>query len=167
MRLGITGTFLLRSAAGNSVVSLRDMAVIVDANQIAAFYQGTDPDLNYLRSVVEGGKCRLHFGGKLRKEIQLVNGVEEWLAELDRAGRAKAIPDAAVDADEKTLSDSGICRSDDPHVLALARVGGARLLATDDGALMDDFRDRRIISTPRGNIYQYRTQVALVRKHSP
>ena len=36
-------------------------------------------------------------------------------------------------------------RSNDPHVLALARVSGARLLYAEDGDLMTDFKDKRFV----------------------
>ena len=43
--------------------------------------------------------------------------------------------------------------SDDEHVLALALVSGARLLYTNDAALISDFKNRTIVATPRGKIY--------------
>ena len=45
------------------------------------------------------------------------------------------------------------CKSDDEHVLALALVSGARLLYTNDPALIDDFGNREIVASPRGKIY--------------
>ena len=41
-----------------------------------------------------------------------------------------------------TLSDS--CRSNDPHVIALAQINGARLLYSNDEALQKDFGDKRL-----------------------
>ena len=46
-----------------------------------------------------------------------------------------------------------MCRSDDEHVLALAVVSGARLLYTNDTALIADFKNREIIANPRGKVY--------------
>jgi len=46
-----------------------------------------------------------------------------------------------------------ICRSDDIHILALARAGGARLLYTEDKDLKKDFKNKAIIDDPRGKIY--------------
>ena len=40
-----------------------------------------------------------------------------------------------------------------PHVLALALVSGARLLYTNDAALIDDFGNPEIVARPRGKIY--------------
>ena len=47
----------------------------------------------------------------------------------------------------------GVCKSNDLHVLALALVSGARLLYTNDTALIDDFGNRDIVARPRGKIY--------------
>ena len=63
------------------------------------------------------------------------------------------MPDDALDAAEKEIRREGICRSNDEHVLALARVSGARLLFTNDRALQQDFRDREIIGGTRGRVY--------------
>lgn len=44
-------------------------------------------------------------------------------------------------------------RSDDPHVLALARATGVRLLYTGDPGLIADFKDKKFIDQPRGKVY--------------
>ena len=44
-------------------------------------------------------------------------------------------------------------RSDDPHVLALARTAGVRLLYTGDRDLMADFKNKELIDRPRGRVY--------------
>ena len=56
-------------------------------------------------------------------------------------------------AKTQDLQDEGQCRSDDPHVLALAIVSGARLLYSNDAALQRDFKDKRLIDSPRGKVY--------------
>ena len=55
-------------------------------------------------------------------------------------------------AGKRFLRD-GVCKSNDLHVLALALVSGARLLYTNDTALIDDFGNREIVTRPRGKIY--------------
>jgi hypothetical protein len=57
-------------------------------------------------------------------------------------------------------------RSDDPHVLAVALVSGARVLFSFDAALCDDFRDRRIIKDPRGKILRSEPHVRRLRAGS-
>ena len=46
-----------------------------------------------------------------------------------------------------------MCESDDPHIIALAQISGARLLYTNDLALQRDFRKRDLIADPRGKVY--------------
>lgn len=77
----------------------------------------------------------------------------DWLAEREKAGRAKLIPATSIRGEVRRLESWNRLRSDDAHVLALARVSGARLLYTGDKALMDDFRDPEIVPRPRGKIY--------------
>ena len=47
----------------------------------------------------------------------------------------------------------GNVRSDHIHVIALANASGARLLYTEDKGLMDDFKNKDLISKPRGTVY--------------
>lgn len=43
--------------------------------------------------------------------------------------------------------------SNDPHVIALADVSGARILYSNDENLRDDFRNSVLVSSPRGKLY--------------
>ena len=45
-----------------------------------------------------------------------------------------------VDARTEQIQSEGAIRSDDPHVIALAQVSGARLLYSNDGNLQQDFK---------------------------
>ena len=94
-------------------------------------------------------------GGHLR-ELNRIADFKRVFAERLQAGRARRIPDETVDAETDTLRSQVICDSNDEHVLALARVSGARLLFTNDDALQDDFRNRRIVGGTRGRVYTTR-----------
>ena len=61
--------------------------------------------------------------------------------------------DQDVNGRAETLRRSNICTSNDEHVIALALVSGARLLYTNDQALIDDFGNREIVAGPRGKVY--------------
>ncbi|MDD9979746.1 MAG: hypothetical protein OXU81_00025 [Gammaproteobacteria bacterium] len=61
--------------------------------------------------------------------------------------------DADVEARAHELRQQHVCVSDDEHVVALALVSGARLLYTNDAALIDDFKNREIVRRPGGKIY--------------
>ena len=92
-------------------------------------------------------------GGDHLRELNRIADFKRVFAERLQAGRAKRIPDDLVDSETETLRSQRICRSNDEHVLALARVSGARLLFTNDDDLQDDFRDRQIVSGTRGRVY--------------
>lgn len=92
-------------------------------------------------------------GTKLQRELESNSSFIRVLNERLQAGRARRIPNGIVDTDESKLRAEDVCRSDDEHILALARVSGARLLFTNDRALQRDFRDRSIFDGTRGRIY--------------
>lgn len=77
-----------------------------------------------------------------------------WLAAAIPAGRARRIRDAVVDKETESIRAGENCRSNDFHVIALARVSGARLLFTNDRTLEQDFKDRSLVPDPRGKIYK-------------
>lgn len=73
-----------------------------------------------------------------------------------QAGRARRIPDEEVHSETEAIRSQGLLRSDDEHVLALARVSGARLLFTNDRDLQEDFGNRQIVGGTRGRVYTTR-----------
>lgn len=137
------------------------MCLIVDNNVVARVFAGADdPDFADLFKSLFGTslpRVTVVYGGKLRREYVLNRKVVHALAALDRAGRAKAIPDSIVDAEEKVVTAENVCVSDDPHVIALARVSGVRVLCSHDQALHEDFTNPALLNSPRGKIYQNST----------
>ncbi len=98
----------------------------------------------------------LALGGKLRSELSDGGRNENFMkvyGELRRDGRVKDVPDGEVEAETANLEAHQICRSNDAHVLALAKVSGARLLFSNDLDLQKDFSSPQIINEPRGRIY--------------
>ena len=61
--------------------------------------------------------------------------------------------DETVNQREIDLADEGRCQSNDPHIIALAQVSGARLLYSNDKALQQDFKNQDLINNPKGKIY--------------
>jgi hypothetical protein len=109
----------------------------------------------------------LVYGGtKFMKEITRSDRVSRWFAQLVRAGNAVSIDRAAVDGEEARLCAARTCRSDDEHIIALARVTGARVICTEDEALFHDFRDRTLITKPRGRVYRKASHVSLLKHDS-
>ena len=99
----------------------------------------------------------LVVGGEVLRELSRTSKeLLEWIKEADRGGHRgciRRIRDEEVETQQKKLERTGNLRSDDPHVIALAQVSGARLLYTKDKKLRRDFKDKEILDNPRGKIY--------------
>ena len=130
------------------------MCIIVDTNKLGAFLADpTDEDSRPIRKWLDRGAGSIVYStdGKFAQEIQ--GRIKTRLAVYARAGRAKLIPGSRFADDERNLKAHANLRSDDPHVLALARAAGVRLLYTADSNLILDFKDKRFIDRPRGKVY--------------
>jgi hypothetical protein len=127
------------------------MCMIIDANRLGLFLADpVRPDAAPIRRWLDerGGRIVYSTGGGFAEEV--VGTARTKLLAYSRAGKAVYVPPSHFQVDADALAPH--IRSDDPHVLALARATGVRLLYTGDGALIDDFKDRRFIK-PRGSVY--------------
>ena len=129
------------------------MCAILDAN-VAHEVRGRNrsPASEGFFEWIDSGKGKLIVGGKLREELYKA-GIGEWLQQAALAGNVRSVDDREVDEEAQELQNQGSCRSDDHHVIALARVGGARLLYSNDKKLHKDFGNGELIDNPRGKIY--------------
>lgn len=130
------------------------MCIIVDANRLGDFLaEPANADAAPIRKWLDRGEGSIIYstGGKFAKELGKRAKIK--LQNYSRVGKAKFVPAAEFKHDERDLQAKGGLRSDDPHILALARASGARLLYTRDRNLIKDFTDRRFIDKPRGKIY--------------
>ena len=128
------------------------MCIIVDANRMGDFL--ADPpgdDAAPIRRWLDTGRGSVVYStaGKFAQEIG--GRARQRLLRYSQAGMARLVPEERFIDDQNTLQ--GQVRSDDPHVLALARVTGVRLLYTGDTALIADFKDKAFLNKPRGKIY--------------
>ncbi len=101
---------------------------------------------------LDSGRGVLVVGGHLRRELGEYRRFQLWLETAVQFGRARQIDDAQVDRETDEMSSQDI-RSNDSHILALARISGARLLFTNDRDLQQDFGDSAILQGTRGRIY--------------
>ena len=132
------------------------MCAIVDTNvyhQVFSTGSQSSAGKYFLDWLMRGNGGTLVSGGGHLRELNRIADFKRVFAERLQAGRARRISDEVVDSETETLRSQGICRSNDEHVVALAKVSGARLLFTNDNALQDDFRDRQIIRGTRGRVY--------------
>ena len=93
------------------------------------------------------------LGGRLRRELDRNLEFRRWRRQAVLAGRVTLLNDEWVDDRAQQLEQAGGCRSDDSHVVAVAQLGGARLLFSNDGDLQQDFKDKNLVDRPRGKVY--------------
>ena len=131
------------------------MCAIVDANVASeVFGSRPRPAGEKFFAWLNKGSGRLVVGGKLLVELEASSQhFRKWASEVALAGRMRIVSKGKVDARAERIESEGAIRSDDPHVLALAQISGARLLYTNDGDLQKDFRDKKLINNAPGKIY--------------
>lgn len=76
-----------------------------------------------------------------------------WWSGAQLAGLTTTYPEETVDRQTQEIKRERTHQSNDPHVLALARISGARLLFTNDRDLQQDFKDSELIKPSGGKVY--------------
>ena len=142
------------------------MCAILDANVVGQVFGTTRPAAGqaFFRWI-DSGRGRLVVGGRLRRELDRSRAFQEWRLQAALAGRVTLLNDDAVDDRTRTLEQRNACRSDDPHIVAVAQVSGGRLLYTNDADLQADFGDKTLIDRPRGKVYSTRIHDDLTPTH--
>ena len=139
------------------------MCVIVDANAAAETLASTpSEDAVPVRNWLEKANGRMVFGGVLQDELAKVKTAWRSIYKLWQAGRAIQIPRSRIEQETSIIKAKHALRSDDPHVIALARVSGARVLFSRDRALHADFGNPELVANPRGRVYQRRSHMRLL-----
>ena len=130
------------------------MCAIIDTSVVGLVFGDDRPEAGVeFFKWINSGKGKLVVGGELRKELSGSTEFRLWWQQAQLAGRAKSFDDAEIDEQTQKIKTAGGYRSNDPHVLALAQVSGARLLFTNDQALKRDFGNSRLIGPRRGKVY--------------
>lgn len=133
------------------------MCMIVDTSRMSDFLtEPKTPDAEPIHRWLQRGWGTLAFsmGAKFASELEeRYPKAKTLLLRYWRDGQARGFPDEEVEGEAHRLESEGFLRSNDSHVLALARVSGARLLYCGDRALMADFKDERVLRKPRGRVY--------------
>ena len=131
------------------------MEAIIDTNVVSkVLLPDRDPAFEPVRKKLLCGEMKLAYGGRLRREYVRINRIRSALKRLDQNGFAILYPDGEVDKEARRVRTTCDCKSNDHHVLALARISGARLLCTLDRALTEDFTDKSLVDKPRGRVYK-------------
>jgi hypothetical protein len=145
------------------------MCLIIDNNVVQRILLQTNDlafkDVRQALFSSGGFVVRMVYGGKLSQEYQSNHEVMKIVNALDQAGRARKIDDTALDNETQIVETLGLCKSDDPHVIALARVARVGLLCSEDAKLMQDFKNKSLIVQPRGKVYSKASHKPLLRKY--
>lgn len=143
------------------------MCLIVDADAASEMF-ARPPKADAIPAIkwVLCGDGRVVYGGQLARELSKVGQARRTLVRLKQAGRAIEIEADRVHDQTICLIQSDVCASNDPHVIALAQLSHVRVLFSHDTKLHTDFKNKRLIDKPRGEIYQTAQHARLLR-HTP
>lgn len=136
--------------------------LIVDTNKLRWFTDTSEEIPQIVIGLLKRQKGKLYIGGGLKEEIP--HKYRQWYSVGVRAGWIVNVSDEEVDQETTWLKVHHTLESNDHHVVALARVSGARVLVSCDGCLRDDFRDRNLISQPPGKLLPFKVDKRRVRK---
>ena len=130
------------------------MCVVLDNSAVSEVFGDNRPPAGAkFFDWIDSGRGRLIGGGQLLHELAQRGNFRLWWLQAVGAGVARQVDDNAVRAETMRLTEKEACQSNDAHVIALAVVGGARLLYTNDRRLQDDFKDQQLIDGPPGKVY--------------
>ncbi len=129
------------------------MCIIIDTNKISAFLK--DPSSEDMQPIhtwlsERGGSFVCTTYGTYGQELK---DFQHKLRAYYQSGQAKLYSEESIKSEEAAVKAINKHKSNDIHILALARASGARLLCTEDKNLKDDFKKKEIIDNPRGKIY--------------
>ena len=113
------------------------MCAIVDAN-VATEVFSTEAGAKFAQWI-DTGRGRLVAAGKLLEELEKTP-LRNWIQQAINAGLLRTVSAADVEIRTAALKSKQACRSNDPHIVALAQVSGARLLYSHDRDLQSDFK---------------------------
>ena len=127
------------------------MCIIVDTNKLGGFLgEPSDPESEPIHQWLDRGWGRIVYSTRGKFQTELQPTAQRKLLTYAQRGDARLIPN--ISEEVQALQKQGGFKSDDPHIIALARTSGARLLYTADRALIADFKNSALIR-PRGKVY--------------
>ncbi len=144
------------------------MCLIIDANcAVETLTNAPSPEFEpVIRAIMSNKAVMVRGGEKLTLEYKRLPMVWRFIVALDRAGKSIVVSDSEVNRVHQLLKVANTLQSDDPHIIALAQVSGARLLCSKDQALHTDFGNKAFVDEPRGSIYQNKSHAKLLKKCS-
>lgn len=141
------------------------MSLIIDSCVVSRVLFHDDYHYLPVKKALMARRNVMVYGGKLKREYIPVTNIRRILFKFDQAGIAKVFPDVDVDNQTDIIKKMKTCVSNDEHIIALARVSGARLLCSEDSSLHTDFKCKKLIDSPRGKIYQTRKHISILNEN--
>lgn len=135
------------------------MCIIIDANVAGEFSPPTNCASLVLRRVSKGA-LRIVAEPKLKKEL-VACSFRSLYIQFFRAGLIFEYSQEEIDCEIRKVYEFELA-SNDHHIIALARLSGARVLFSRDERLHEDFKNRQILNRPRGRVYTDETHVRLL-----
>ena len=118
------------------------MCIILDANCFSE-YVNNKPDMEPVKTWVEkeGGKIVFSEEEQIKKEMKHHKGMFKLLNTYKNIGKVKMLPKNEIEVAIKKLNNEEGLKSNDKHLLALAKVGSITLIVTRDKYLQEDFKN--------------------------
>jgi len=101
-------------------------------------------------------RIRIATCSDLQKEHKGNAAVIAFFRRIKQNNLLDEIGDSRIRVEQRAVREIG-CKSNDPHVLALARVSGARVIATDDSDLRRDVGNAKLLK-PKGKVFSKANQ---------
>ena len=124
------------------------MCVIIDANMWSDFLN-KEKNMKPVHKWMESQKGKLVYSNHKAFQKELTKDQKTVLRRYYQAGKARLVPEKQVDETIKSLKENNTFRSNDIHILALAKARRVKVLCTKDTKLHYDFK--HILG---GRIYQ-------------
>ena len=113
------------------------MCIVADPPTFVPIFKSSDPDhveFAPVRAWVLDGPGKFVLGGtKYKAELQAVSSILPFLAELEKRGKIVRTSDQKVEMEEAMVKKIEPTKDfDDPHLVALVRLTGCRLICIRD-----------------------------------
>ena len=126
------------------------MKIIIDANCCHKM-TASDADGRPVLKRLLSGKLLLCLSTNLKKELA-ITPMGDVYKELILAGLIKEYHHGVPEEEEVVKKN---CKSNDNHIIALARLSNCRLLFSQDKPLHADFTNLKLVPSPKGKVYQH------------
>ncbi len=135
--------------------------MLIDTNIWGEFFKKTKDSQPIHNWIKNGGKLVYSNHNQIKKEMGSLIKKFSQSQKQARRNPLKIIPKEKLEAEIKSIKKTYPLKSDDSHILALAKAGGATLLYSKDTNLRADFK--KII---KGKIYKNKTHEHLLTQNT-